>query len=158
MNCYRHDNDHWRTAPFWTAGPFCFCMSTSNNTYNCVRTINATHNLLYCEFITGLITYYNLRIGMSGCTFLTIKPAFMNFNASSVKHEYNITLKIIFHLLTLNVFSIDIISDPFETQNRYKYLTPQEKEYFHNQLQQLLGCRGPSCRRFSHSNPHGWYC
>ncbi|CAH0600424.1 unnamed protein product [Chrysodeixis includens] len=104
MNCYRHDNDHWRTAPFWTAGPFCFCMSTSNNTYNCVRTINATHNLLYCEFITGLVTYYNLRI------------------------------------------------DPFETQNRVKYLTPAEKDYFHNQLQQLLSCRGPSCRRFSHSN------
>ncbi|XP_047030363.1 extracellular sulfatase SULF-1 homolog [Helicoverpa zea] len=107
MNCYRHDNDHWRTAPFWTAGPFCFCMSTSNNTYNCVRTINATHNLLYCEFITGLVTYYNLRI------------------------------------------------DPFETQNRVKYLTPAEKDYFHNQLQQLLSCRGPSCRRFSHSNPNG---
>lgn len=107
MNCYRHDNDHWRTAPFWTAGPFCFCMSTSNNTYNCVRTINATHNLLYCEFITGLVTYYNLRI------------------------------------------------DPFETQNRIKYLTAAERDYFHNQLQQLLSCRGPSCRRFSHSNPMG---
>ncbi|KAL0850008.1 hypothetical protein ABMA28_011918 [Loxostege sticticalis] len=107
MNCFRHDNDHWRTAPLWTAGPFCFCMSASNNTYNCVRTINATHNLLYCEFVTGLVTYYNLRI------------------------------------------------DPFETQNRVKYLTTAEKEYFHNQLQQLLSCRGPSCRRFSHSNPLG---
>ncbi|XP_049887373.1 extracellular sulfatase SULF-1 homolog isoform X2 [Pectinophora gossypiella] len=107
MNCFRHDNDHWRTAPLWTAGPFCFCMSASNNTYNCVRTINATHNLLYCEFVTGLVTYYNLRI------------------------------------------------DPFETQNRVKYLTNAEKDYFHNQLQQLLSCRGPSCRRFSHSNPTG---
>ncbi|CAH0722755.1 unnamed protein product, partial [Brenthis ino] len=104
MNCFRHDNDHWHTAPLWTAGPFCFCMSSSNNTYNCVRTINATHNLLYCEFVTGLVTYYNLRI------------------------------------------------DPFETQNRVKYLTTSEKEYFHNQLHQLLSCRGPSCRRFSHSN------
>ncbi|CAH2268765.1 jg23787 [Pararge aegeria aegeria] len=104
MNCFRHDNEHWRTAPLWTAGPFCFCMSSSNNTYNCVRTINATHNLLYCEFVTGLITYYNLRI------------------------------------------------DPFETQNRVKHLTASEKEYFHNQLHQLLNCRGPSCRRFSHSN------
>ncbi|KAI8430046.1 hypothetical protein MSG28_000479 [Choristoneura fumiferana] len=65
MNCFRHDNYHWRTAPLWTAGPFCFCMSASNNTYNCVRTINATHNLLYCEFVTGLITYYNLRIGLT---------------------------------------------------------------------------------------------
>ncbi|CAH2068844.1 unnamed protein product, partial [Iphiclides podalirius] len=107
MNCFRHDNEHWRTAPLWTAGPFCFCMSSSNNTYNCVRTINATHNLLYCEFVTGLVTYYNLRI------------------------------------------------DPFETQNRVKYLTQSEKDYFHNQLQQLLSCRGPSCRRFSHSNPAG---
>ncbi|KAJ2946281.1 hypothetical protein O0L34_g12319 [Tuta absoluta] len=104
MNCFRHDNDHWRTAPLWTAGPFCFCMSSSNNTYNCIRTINATHNLLYCEFVTGLVTYYNLRI------------------------------------------------DPFETQNRVKYLTTAEKDYFHNQLQQLLTCRGVSCRRFSHSN------
>ncbi|XP_045486339.1 extracellular sulfatase SULF-1 homolog [Pieris rapae] len=104
MNCFRHDNEHWRTAPLWTAGPFCFCMSASNNTYNCVRTINATHNLLYCEFVTGLITYYNLRI------------------------------------------------DPFETQNRVKYLTTAEKEYFHNQLQKLLSCRGPSCRRYSHSS------
>ncbi|KAL4705044.1 hypothetical protein ACJJTC_009832 [Scirpophaga incertulas] len=107
MNCFRHDNDHWRTAPLWSAGPFCFCMSASNNTYNCVRTINATHNLLYCEFVTGLVTYYNLKI------------------------------------------------DPFETQNRAKYLTTVEKEYFHNQLQQLLNCRGTSCRRFSNSNPHG---
>lgn len=63
MNCFSHDNDHWRTAPFWTAGPFCFCMNANNNTYSCVRTINSTHNFLYCEFTTGLITYYNLRIG-----------------------------------------------------------------------------------------------
>lgn len=34
-------------------------------------------------------------------------------------------------------------------------MTTGEKEYFHNQLQQLLSCRGPSCRRFSHSNPNG---
>ncbi|KAB0797399.1 hypothetical protein PPYR_08393 [Photinus pyralis] len=62
MNCFSHDNDHWRTAPLWVAGPFCFCMNANNNTYSCIRTINATHNFLYCEFTTGLITYYNLRI------------------------------------------------------------------------------------------------
>lgn len=50
-----------------------------------------------------------------------------------------------------------LFPDPFETQNRVKYLTASEKEYFHNQLQQLLSCRGPSCRRFSHSNPLGRY-
>ncbi|XP_043258970.1 extracellular sulfatase SULF-1 homolog isoform X1 [Colletes gigas] len=62
MNCFEHDNDHWRTAPMWSAGPFCFCMNANNNTYSCIRTINATHNFLYCEFTTGLVTYYNLRI------------------------------------------------------------------------------------------------
>jgi len=63
MNCFEHDNDHWRTAPLWNAGPFCFCMNANNNTYSCIRTINVTHNFLYCEFTTGLVTYYNLRIG-----------------------------------------------------------------------------------------------
>lgn len=62
MNCFSHDNDHWKTAPLWTEGPFCFCMNANNNTYSCLRTINATHNFLYCEFVTGLVTFYNLRI------------------------------------------------------------------------------------------------
>ncbi|XP_055851982.1 extracellular sulfatase SULF-1 homolog isoform X2 [Episyrphus balteatus] len=62
MNCFSHDNSHWRTAPLWNDSPFCFCMNANNNTYSCIRTINATHDYLYCEFTTGLITYYNLRI------------------------------------------------------------------------------------------------
>ncbi|PNF30580.1 Extracellular sulfatase SULF-1-like protein [Cryptotermes secundus] len=62
MNCFNHDNDHWKTEPLWTEGPFCFCMNANNNTYSCLRTINATHNFLYCEFVTGLVTFYNLRI------------------------------------------------------------------------------------------------
>lgn len=63
MNCFSHDADHWRTAPLWDDQPFCFCMNANNNTYSCVRTINETHNFLYCEFTTGLVTFYNLRIG-----------------------------------------------------------------------------------------------
>lgn len=67
MNCFSHDNDHWKTEPMWRDGPFCFCMNANNNTYSCVRTINGTHNFLYCEFVTGLVTFYNLRIGMYYC-------------------------------------------------------------------------------------------
>lgn len=65
MNCFSHDKDHWRTAPMWEDKPFCFCMNANNNTYSCLRTINQTHNYLYCEFTTGLITFYNLKKGES---------------------------------------------------------------------------------------------
>ncbi|CAH0388490.1 unnamed protein product [Bemisia tabaci] len=62
MNCFNHDNEHWRTPPYWTNGPFCFCMNANNNTYSCLRTINSTHNFLYCEFVTGFVTFYNLKL------------------------------------------------------------------------------------------------
>ena len=72
-------------------------MNANNNTYNCLRTINATHNVLYCEFVTGFSTFYNLRI------------------------------------------------DPFELQNRVHSLKPEEKLFYHNQLNELVACKGKKC-------------
>lgn len=43
------------------------------------------------------------------------------------------------------LFSLRIVLDPFETQNRASTLRNEEKSYMHDTLEKLKGCRGKGC-------------
>lgn len=42
-------------------------------------------------------------------------------------------------------FFSSLSPDPFETQNRVTFLTPEDRIQLHNTLELLKGCRGRSC-------------
>ncbi|XP_038052020.1 extracellular sulfatase Sulf-1-like isoform X2 [Patiria miniata] len=61
MKCTSQDNDHWRVPPYWTLGHMCMCLNAVNNTYQCLRFLNETHNFLYCEYVTKFLEYFDMR-------------------------------------------------------------------------------------------------
>lgn len=61
MSCFYHDSTHWKTPPLWAADPVCACTNNQNNSYWCIRTLNGTHNLLYCEYVTGFLEFFDMR-------------------------------------------------------------------------------------------------
>lgn len=60
MNCFFFDKNHWKVPPLWTGPSFTACTNSPNSSYWCLRTLNSTHDFLYCEFVTGFKEYFNI--------------------------------------------------------------------------------------------------
>jgi len=61
INCFYVNRLTWKTPPRWHGPNFISCTNTANNSYLCLRTINTTHNFLYCKFVTGFYEYYDMN-------------------------------------------------------------------------------------------------
>jgi len=52
----------FKTPPFFSGAPYCSVQDAVNNTYRCLRIINSTNNIQYCEFpIERFREFYDLN-------------------------------------------------------------------------------------------------
>lgn len=59
--CHLVDSNTWLTPPFWTHDPMCICINILLSTYKCVRTVNRSRDILYCEFGEEFKSFYDLN-------------------------------------------------------------------------------------------------
>eukprot|EP01103_Thecamoeba_quadrilineata_P019769 TRINITY_DN8164_c0_g1_i1.p1 TRINITY_DN8164_c0_g1~~TRINITY_DN8164_c0_g1_i1.p1 ORF type:complete len:546 (+),score=102.31 TRINITY_DN8164_c0_g1_i1:152-1639(+) len=62
VSCFSYDQ--FAQPPYYQGDPFCTCDDATNNTYRCLRTVNATHDWQYCEFDQdgGFIEFYDVAV------------------------------------------------------------------------------------------------
>ena len=56
-----NDPPEFSTPPYYGMDPWCSCQDVLNNTYTCVRSLDATFDLTYCEWETGETEFYNVK-------------------------------------------------------------------------------------------------
>eukprot|EP00759_Apiculatamorpha_spiralis_P058356 PhF_6_TR9186/c0_g1_i1/m.14333/K01137/GNS; N-acetylglucosamine-6-sulfatase len=68
MSCW--GNSNFSTPPYWYGHDVCACQDCLNNTYNCLRFLNDTHNFRYCEFHDRVhkVEYYDYLTDPYGLT------------------------------------------------------------------------------------------
>ena len=110
----------------FTVGKFCACTNSNTNTYWCVRTVNVTHNYLYCEFVSGIITYYDLTVDP-----YQLRNIYQTLSDAELNYMHR-------QLLDLKVYSG---YDDFEDGDRLKRRLEGKHHKKHHQLQHQQGAR-----------------
>ncbi len=104
--------------PFFNGTDFCSCQDSANNTYSCIRIVNATSNLRYCEFPLDARPVETPFLDPS--TGLVVETAPFA--------EY-----------------FDVANDVYEMNNQAGVLTQAQRAALHATLESMHTCSGASC-------------